>query len=63
MKSWVTEKFRGNEKIISAALTVPIIAAGTMSGACAAGCPYGLVNDPYPWTMLPIYRCYWRWYM
>lgn len=48
MKKWVIEKLRGNEKIVSAALTAPIIAAGTMSGACAAGCPYGLVNDPYP---------------
>lgn len=36
------------QKIIGAAVTVPIIAASTMSGACAAGCPYGLVNDPYP---------------
>ena len=48
MKSWVTEKIRGNEKIISTAITIPIVAAGTMSGACAAACPYGLVNDPYP---------------
>ena len=48
MKKWVKEKLQGNEKIISAAVTIPIIAAGTMSGACAAGCPYGLVNDPYP---------------
>jgi hypothetical protein len=36
------------QKIIGAAATVPIIAISTMSGACAAGCPYGLVNDPYP---------------
>jgi hypothetical protein len=48
MKKWLIEKLRGNEKIVSAAVTVPIIAAGTMSGACAGGCPYGLVNDPYP---------------
>jgi hypothetical protein len=48
MKNWLIEKIKGNEKIISAALTIPVIAAGTMSGACAAGCPYGLVNDPYP---------------
>lgn len=48
MKRWLIQKVRGNEKIVSAALTVPIIAAGAMSGACAAGCPYGLVNDPYP---------------
>jgi len=36
------------QKIIGAAATVPVIAISTMSGACAAGCPYGLVNDPYP---------------
>jgi hypothetical protein len=48
MKKWLIEKLRGNEKIVSTAITLPIIAAGTISGACAAGCPYGLVNDPYP---------------
>jgi hypothetical protein len=48
MKRWLIQKLRGNEKVVTAALTVPIIAAGAMSGACAAGCPYGLVNDPYP---------------
>ncbi len=37
-----------NKKVVNAALTVPAIAVGTMSGSCAAGCPYGLVNDPYP---------------
>ncbi len=37
-----------NKKVVNAALTVPVIALGTMSGSCAAGCPYGLVNDPYP---------------
>jgi hypothetical protein len=37
-----------NKKVVNAALTVPAIALGTMSGSCAAGCPYGLVNDPYP---------------
>ena len=42
MKRWLIKKLRGNEKIVSAALTVPIIAAGAMSGACAAGCPYGV---------------------
>lgn len=36
------------QKIIGAAATVPIIAVSTMSGACAGGCPYGLVNCPYP---------------
>jgi hypothetical protein len=49
MKVWLIEKLRGNEKkIVNAAVTVPIIAAGTMAGVCASGCPYGLVNDPYP---------------
>ena len=48
MRKWLIETFKGNEKIISASISVPIIAAGAMSGACAAGCPYGLVNDPYP---------------
>jgi hypothetical protein len=48
MKKWLIEKLEGKEKIVSAALTIPIIAAGSMCGACAAGCPYGLVNDPYP---------------
>jgi hypothetical protein len=37
-----------NKKVVNAALTIPAIAVGTMSGSCAAGCPYGLVNDPYP---------------
>lgn len=36
------------QKIIGAAATVPVIAASTMSGVCAGGCPYGLTNDPYP---------------
>jgi hypothetical protein len=36
------------EKLIGALSTIPLIAASTMSGSCAASCPYGLVNDPYP---------------
>ncbi len=48
MKQWLIEKIRGNEKLMSATVTVSVIAAGTISGACATGCPYGLVNDPYP---------------
>lgn len=36
------------QKIVGAAATVPVIAASTMSGVCAGGCPYGLTNDPYP---------------
>lgn len=37
-----------NKKVVNAALAIPAIAVGSMSGSCAAGCPYGLVNDPYP---------------
>lgn len=48
MKNWLISKFNRNKDIIYKALGVPVIAAGAMSGACAAGCPYGLVNDPYP---------------
>jgi len=36
------------ERLISALASIPIVAAMTMSGACAATCPYGMVNDPYP---------------
>jgi len=36
------------QKIIGAAATVPIIAVSTMSGVCAASCPYGVVYCPYP---------------
>jgi hypothetical protein len=36
------------ERLIAALSTIPLIAAATMSGSCAASCPYGLVNDPYP---------------
>lgn len=39
---------RNKQKILGAAATVPLIAASTISGACAGGCPFGLVNDPYP---------------
>ncbi len=35
-------------KIVGTLATAPIIAAATMEGACAAGCPYGLSYDPYP---------------
>ncbi|MGB9980163.1 hypothetical protein [Methanobacterium sp.] len=35
-------------KIIGAAATVPIIAASTVSGVCAASCPYGIVYCPAP---------------
>lgn len=35
-------------KLISALSSIPIIAAMTISGSCAASCPYGMVNDPYP---------------
>lgn len=36
------------QKIIGTATTVPIIAISTMSGVCAASCPYGVVYCPYP---------------
>jgi len=36
------------ERLIGALSSIPLIAATTMSGACGASCPYGLVNDPYP---------------
>ncbi len=36
------------QKIIGAASIIPFIAASTMQGSCAGGCPYGLVNDPFP---------------
>lgn len=48
MKEWLIEKLRGNEKIIGTAVTVPIIAASTMFGVCASGCPYGAEYCPYP---------------
>lgn len=36
------------EKVLASLATIPLIAAATMSGSCAGGCPYGLVNDPFP---------------
>lgn len=36
------------QKITGVLAAVPFIAASSMQGACAGGCPYGLVNDPYP---------------
>lgn len=36
------------EKLLAAATTIPFIAATSMSGACATGCPYGMVDCPYP---------------
>ncbi|MDI6644469.1 MAG: hypothetical protein QME14_05360 [Methanobacteriaceae archaeon] len=36
------------DRLIKALATIPIVTAFSMSGSCAAGCPYGLVNDPYP---------------
>jgi hypothetical protein len=37
-----------NKKVLGSLASVPLIAAATMSDSCAGGCPYGLVNDPYP---------------
>jgi hypothetical protein len=49
LKSSLDQQISPNkQKILGTLATVPLIAAGTMSGACAGGCPYGLVNDPYP---------------
>ncbi|GAB4312069.1 MAG: hypothetical protein Kow0019_10820 [Methanobacteriaceae archaeon] len=36
------------EKLIKLLLAIPFAAAFSMNGSCAAGCPYGLSNDPYP---------------
>ena len=36
------------QKLLVAGSTIPFIAASTMSSSCAATCPYGLVNDPFP---------------
>lgn len=36
------------ERLIGALASIPAMAALTMCGACAGGCPNGLVNDPYP---------------
>ncbi len=47
MKTWFLNILK-NKKVLNAAVTIPIIAIGTMTGSCAASCPYGLVNDPYP---------------
>jgi len=36
------------QKIIEAAITVPIVAISTMTGVSAASCPYGVVYCPFP---------------
>jgi hypothetical protein len=36
------------QKIMGALGVIPFIAASSMQGACASGCPYGMVNDPFP---------------
>jgi len=36
------------KKVIGSLASIPLVAAATMSGSCAGGCPYGMVNDPYP---------------
>jgi hypothetical protein len=35
-------------RLITAISSIPVIAAMGMSESCAASCPYGLVNDPFP---------------
>ena len=44
IKQWL----RGRERLMGVLGAAPFIAAATISGSCAGGCPYGLVNDPYP---------------
>jgi hypothetical protein len=36
------------EKLLAASASIPFIAATSMSGSCAVGCPYGIVNCAYP---------------
>ncbi len=49
LKRSLDQKISPNmQKIVGAASIIPFIAASTMSGACAGGCPYGMVNDPFP---------------
>jgi hypothetical protein len=49
LKSSLDQQISPNkQKILGTLAAAPLIAASTMSGACAGGCPYGLVNDPYP---------------
>lgn len=37
------------KRLIGALASVPAVAAATLCGdSCAASCPYGMVNDPYP---------------
>lgn len=49
LKNSMVQKISQNKlKIAGAMTTVPLIAASSMSGACAGGCPYGLINDPFP---------------
>lgn len=49
LKSSLNNEIDPNKQKIAGTLAAtPLIAATTISGACAGGCPYGLVNDPYP---------------
>lgn len=48
MKNKLTSILRNNKDTILKATAIPFVATGAITGACAAGCPYGLVNDPYP---------------
>lgn len=49
LKSSLAMKISSNKyKIAGTAATIPLIAAGAMSGAYASGCPYGMVNCPFP---------------
>lgn len=44
IKQWL----KGKKRLVGVLGAAPVITAATISGSCAAGCPYGLVNDPYP---------------
>lgn len=47
-KSFYKNLSPNQAKVVGTMATAPIIAAATMEGACAGGCPYGLSYDPYP---------------
>lgn len=49
LKGSIVQNISQNKlKILGAVTTAPLIAVSSMNGACASGCPYGLVNDPFP---------------
>lgn len=49
LKQSINQRISPNkQKIIGALGVIPFIVASSMQGACAGGCPYGMVNDPFP---------------